>query len=747
MYRSPSPYASPPEALYNASPYTIAAPASPYMNSASPSPQSTQITPGSITYTTSTTADGKIIYHPFKAVPASYQTPSGIVSGIQWVPAEATQILPPGAQPASTDFAEAWNQGNLSKEDKSALKEWQRAEDKRRRKEEKESAKVLREKERQTQARFDEDALRYAREQDAVTRERRRSFNQSAPFPGAPGTPAPAGNIYAPSSPYQGYVAPLAAATTGYTRERKYSTGGGILSDLDNQFNTMGIADRDHITGPGLSRPRKYSNADASARPLSAYGTAGAHSPNIGSTYAPPPRPLSRNSGYAGGHSPNPGAAPLPYAGAPPPRPHSRNASVSGTYPSYTNPSPGLKSAEPAGGAFVPHAPRPSSPYASANYPPANAHVNDPYARGSSPFAPPAALPPDVYPPGHILEGQPIPRSRATTPIPGTAPAVYPFTGAYPQTVGGRPVSPHPPPAGAYPQTVGGRPVSPHPPPTGAYPQTLGGRPVSPHPPPVANPPAQQLAAPECFSRPINGAHPYTPFGAMKIQDMNDFFDSIPRMPAVLQPHDVYPEDWARLTEATWSGRLPVPTAPGSQPPKRATVTASLVDLWNYSFFNRRGVELVLYKGTERRSGPNAGVVDLHHHIHDDADLSDTESSEEDDHDDDDDEMRYNAAYGAYGGRPGYAPDMAEIRQKRLAAKAERKRRRKEKKSRQRAREREKKYTLYLTCIPQQSATGHPIGAVPSPAVPSGYGGAPFAVGSGYVQGGSIGHGAYGGGI
>jgi hypothetical protein len=30
----------------------------------------------------------------------SYQTPNGVVAGIQWVPAEATQILPAGAKPA-----------------------------------------------------------------------------------------------------------------------------------------------------------------------------------------------------------------------------------------------------------------------------------------------------------------------------------------------------------------------------------------------------------------------------------------------------------------------------------------------------------------------------------------------------------------------------------------------------------------------------------------------------------------------
>ena len=31
----------------------------------------------------------------------SYQTNNGVVSGIQWVPAEATSVLPNGAQPAN----------------------------------------------------------------------------------------------------------------------------------------------------------------------------------------------------------------------------------------------------------------------------------------------------------------------------------------------------------------------------------------------------------------------------------------------------------------------------------------------------------------------------------------------------------------------------------------------------------------------------------------------------------------------
>jgi len=59
-----------------------------------------------------------------------------------------------------------------------------------------------------------------------------------------------------------------------------------------------------------------------------------------------------------------------------------------------------------------------------------------------------------------------------------------------------------------------------------------------------------QLAAPEAFSRPPNAAQPYTPFNVMRIQDMDDFYDQIPRMPLVLDTHDVYHQDWIRFMNA-----------------------------------------------------------------------------------------------------------------------------------------------------------------------------------------------------
>ena len=51
-----------------------------------------------------------------------------------------------------------------------------------------------------------------------------------------------------------------------------------------------------------------------------------------------------------------------------------------------------------------------------------------------------------------------------------------------------------------------------------------------------------------------------------------------------------------------------------------------------------RGVEVVLYKGRERRSGRNIGQVDVHLPGFEDRDRSDTDDSEDDDSEDDEDD-------------------------------------------------------------------------------------------------------------
>jgi len=179
----------------------------------------------------------------------------------------------------------------------------------------------------------------------------------------------------------------------------------------------------------------------------------------------------------------------------------------------------------------------------------------------------------------------------------------------------------------------------------------------------------QQLAAPEGFSRPPNAAQPYTPFNVMKIQEMEQFYDQIPRMPLVLETHDVYHQDWIRFMNdlaLAWAGKMPIPEfSRGGVPPKRSNLVADLIDLWNNSFFSARRVEAVLYKGRERRSGSNAGTVD--HHLpgseHDSlSDSSDSSSSSESDSDSD--------KYPSYG----RGADLTESKRRRR----EKKRREKE---------------------------------------------------------------------
>jgi hypothetical protein len=74
---------------------------------------------------------------------STHYLPFSKVSGIQWIPIEATSVLPVGAQPAGTvsesfkrtrfgqltprwqDFAESWNRGRgLTEEDKKNIEKW-----------------------------------------------------------------------------------------------------------------------------------------------------------------------------------------------------------------------------------------------------------------------------------------------------------------------------------------------------------------------------------------------------------------------------------------------------------------------------------------------------------------------------------------------------------------------------------------------------------------------------------------------
>ncbi|TFK43239.1 hypothetical protein BDQ12DRAFT_642691 [Crucibulum laeve] len=540
-----------------------------------------------------------------------------------------------------------------------------------------------------------------ARERDAQSViGRRKSFNAGAIPPGGVAFPSSgtAGSGYSavssngyPSSPYQSYIEP--AGATGYGaapqagpygggRERKPSSGASY-NDISRQFGDMGLGrdgeygggERERKTS-GLGRPRKYSNYGGSDAPSE---RARAISGNFGT--GDRPAPYGGTGGYvpaAGGYGGGKGH-PYPVAGS-----------------AYSNPSPNVRPSE------IPYGAANSTGYPGSSFSSSPAHgAADPIARSTTPYgAGPVA--PQVYPRGHVMEGQPIvPRSRAASPNPGAipfpqGPVAFPQTGASPRMGGASPRI-----GGASPLMRG---TSPRP---GAFPGDQQHH--------------QQLAAPEGFSRPINASLPYTPFDTMKIQDMDEFMERQPRMPLVLQPHDVYHEDWSRLMKdltLAWSGTLPVPAlAQNGHQPRRSQLAADLIDLWNSSFFLARGVELVLFKGRERRSGAHAGTVDqnLPNYDDDDDDLSSSDDSSSEESDDSD------VPTGPYGRPPGTYDDI----RRRKEAKVERKKmRRREKKQRRKERAKAKRYALYITCIPQRvpgmqpSATGMPGGY---PGASSGY--------------------------
>ncbi|KAH9999368.1 hypothetical protein BJV77DRAFT_1064275 [Russula vinacea] len=310
---SPNPYAPRASSPLPPLPYGHGPPSPiPPTQALQPAPNSapgSQIQPGTITYTTSTSPDGRSIYHPFKAVPVSYQTANGVVSGIQWVPAEATSVLPAGAQPANSDFVSSWGRGNR---DDKALKEWQKDEEHRIRKEEKEAKRIKKERERQARDRANPGSPRM----DNVDLNRGREYNRS-PYQGqvpmAPPSPnTGATNLGYPPASYPS--APYPSSGHGpdiYRAPSPYRGAGG---------EPQAILSRSRAPSPnpmagggppgGVYSPRSPSPLPGGMPP---YGNRSrAPSPNPGggpnNQYAQPP--LTRSS-------PNPGAPAALYNGQP----------------------------------------------------------------------------------------------------------------------------------------------------------------------------------------------------------------------------------------------------------------------------------------------------------------------------------------------------------------------------------------------------------------------------------------------
>jgi hypothetical protein len=153
-----------------------------------------------------------------------------------------------------------------------------------------------------------------------------------------------------------------------------------------------------------------------------------------------------------------------------------------------------------------------------------------------------------------------------------------------------------------------------------------------------------------------------------------------------------------------WAGKLP--TADQNRPSRPSAIAAELVDLWNTSFFASRGVEVVLFKGHERRSGPYVGQIERNLPGFDSDDDSSGSLSSSDSSGLDDDKYGRGAGGGPGGYYGGTYPDS---KRRKAERKAEKKRKNKEKKARRRAKERERAYALYISCVtPRDGAHGAP---------------------------------------
>ena len=150
-----------------------------------------------------------------------------------------------------------------------------------------------------------------------------------------------------------------------------------------------------------------------------------------------------------------------------------------------------------------------------------------------------------------------------------------------------------------------------------------------------------------------------------------------------------------------WSGTMPTPQYPtvDGRPPKRSTLVADVVDVWNSSFFRARGVEAVLYKGREQRSVRYAGTIDTNLPPLDPLDVSSPSASEDDSEEDAIERRERERDRERYGER--YARQEADARRReRKQDRADRRRRKMDKKVKRRQKEAERTYALYLQCVP-----------------------------------------------
>ncbi|EJU06161.1 hypothetical protein DACRYDRAFT_19444 [Dacryopinax primogenitus] len=185
----------------------------------------------------------------------------------------------------------------------------------------------------------------------------------------------------------------------------------------------------------------------------------------------------------------------------------------------------------------------------------------------------------------------------------------------------------------------------------------------------------------------------------MVLEDIDQLLMQLPPRPGVLKSHDVNRDDWDRFVTDlayAWSGEM----GRALRRPRRSHLLVEIVETWNLEFFMRRGIEAILYKGRERRTGD----IERAHSEEDDEDEYEYGSDSSDDDDTDYSERAY-MGRGRYSYKPGEAFRYEEAARGLLDRYRQRRElrrtRRREQERTHRAPERrgEKLWSLYFTAI------------------------------------------------
>ncbi|KAG9127926.1 hypothetical protein FRC07_007366 [Ceratobasidium sp. 392] len=183
--------------------------------------------------------------------------------------------------------------------------------------------------------------------------------------------------------------------------------------------------------------------------------------------------------------------------------------------------------------------------------------------------------------------------------------------------------------------------------------------------------------------RELNRAQPFTAFEEFfLVEDLRELLQpQPPPLPAALVPHDVMAEEWDRCMQAL------IHFANQAVQSTRSSALDPLVDLatqWNTQFFLPRGVDIGVYKGNSRRSGP-AGMMESRLRSYDESESeSESSSSSSTSSSESEDDRYFSSAR----------------REQRANRKAERKVRRKERARRRRARRRQRPVSIRVRAVP-----------------------------------------------